>query len=301
MTSFESNPIDALAGLLVERRRYEGWLAQLESRREVAPSHVVDRVRIDYLSRLDGVTQQLRGRATELELSATGLRERIGALLLQETTRRDERAELELRALVGELDPERAHDSIGACDSDLQRLGAERGALEAEHSRVAEVLALVTPPPAPEPDPEPAVIVNRVAVEEASDGRPTQPTLLTQEMAGASALETSNLVAAEPSPIDELAFLQSVVDAPREAGVPATLGEAATSLDARQDHGADLLPPPVLSAPRRPVTPLSSGIPTSRDTFGNPAKTSTLTPGSMPAFLKDMPTEQVKTDRKSVV
>jgi hypothetical protein len=92
--------------------------------------------------------------------------------------------------------------------------------------------------------------------------------------------------------MDELAFLHSVVDAPREDPV---LPPADAASSVRSDAGADLLPPPLLTAPRRPVTPLSTSIPTTRDPFASTAKASTLTPGSMPSFLKDMPTEQVKT------
>lgn len=290
MTSFESNPMDALAGLLEERRRYEGWLAQLEARRAESPSHVVDRVRSDYASRLDAVTEKLRGRAVELETSASGLRERISALQGEETTRRDERAELELRALVGEYEPEHAQSSIAACDDAIGQLMGERSALEAELSRISEVLAQVSPTPAPEPAPEPAApTVVEAPVSEAVD----EP-LRTQEMATASALETSNLSAVETSPMDELAFLHSVVDAPREEP-PAPQPEPIAPQAPRAESGADLLPPPVLTAPRRPVTPLSTSIPSTRDPFANPSKTSTLTPGSIPSFLKDMPTEQVKT------
>ncbi len=96
--------------------------------------------------------------------------------------------------------------------------------------------------------------------------------------------------------MDELAFLQSVVDAPREpqAAAPAPAAEPELPAAPRAEGGADLLPPPVLTAPRRP-TPLSTNLPPVRDPFGGSAKASTLTPGSIPSFLKDMPTEQVKT------
>lgn len=290
MTSFESNPMDALAGLLEERRRYEGWLAQLEARRAESPSHVVDRVRSDYASRLDSVTEKLRGRAAELETSASGLRERIAALQSEESTRRDERAELELRALVGEYDPEHAQSSIAACDDAIGHLMGERSALEAELSRVTDVLAQVAPTPAPVPAVEPAM---PDFVEAPAPEAQDEP-LRTQEMATASALETSTLSASDTSSMDELAFLHSIVDAPREEP-PAPQPEPVAPQAPRAESGADLLPPPVLTAPRRPVTPLSTSIPSTRDPFANTSRTSSLTPGSIPSFLKDMPTEQVKT------
>jgi hypothetical protein len=300
MTNFDSTSIEALSALLDERRRYEGWLDQLETRRAESPSHVVDRVRSDYLSRLDGVTQQLRGRASELEATASSLRDRIAALQGEENTRRDERFELELRALVGEYEPERAQESMRGCDEAIERLGGERGGLEGELARISEVLALVAPPPPSEPEPE--VVVNETAPEvesaepESAGSTDPKATEEASEAAAtgvaASALETSSLSSSDPSPMDELAFLHSVVDAPREDPV---LPPADAASSVRSDAGADLLPPPLLTAPRRPVTPLSTSIPTTRDPFASTAKASTLTPGSMPSFLKDMPTEQVKT------
>ncbi len=299
MTSSETNPIDALSALLEERSRYEGWLEQLESKRADSPTHVVDRVRGDYLSRLEGVTQQLRGRASDIEQTAEGLRERIAALQAEENTRRDERFELELRALVGELESEHANSSMAACDEAIGRLGGERGGLEGELARITEVLALVSPPPPPEPEPEPVVNEEAPAeVEEAAVVAATESDARVESDAEAAPLEAVGTVETnlppEPSPLEELAFLQSVVDAPREerAHVP---GERTPASAPRSEGGADLLPPPVLTAPRRPVTPLSSSIQPSREPLGGSSSSSMLTPGSMPSFLKDMPTEQVKT------
>ncbi|MEP7380032.1 MAG: hypothetical protein ABI910_00005 [Gemmatimonadota bacterium] len=300
MTSNDTNPIDALSGLLEERRRYEGWLDQLETRRAESPSHVVDRVRSDYLSRLDGVTQQLRGRASDLEDSATTLRERIAALQGEENTRRDERFELELRALVGEYEPEQAKDSMASCDEAIERLGSERGGLDSELSRITEVLALVSPPPPPEP--EPVIMLNDDSsrLVDDSDSEPTIADVEADSLAASSgdrpdrgdgrAMDTR--LPPAPSPTEELAFLRSVVDTPREESL---LSDRRPTAAPRSEGGADLLPPPVLTAPRRPVTPLSSSIQSTREPLGGNSSSSILTPGSMPSFLKDMPTEQVKT------
>ena len=306
MTSFESNPMDALTALLEERRRYEGWLAQLEARRADSPSHVVERVRGDYLGRLDAVTQKLRGRAEELEATASGLRDRIAILQGEENGKRDERAELELRALVGEFSPDESNSAMASCDEVIGRVVGERSGLEAELARVTEVLSQVVAPapveataaptveaahPEAEPlaDRLPDLVAESVAQEIVAEHEPLQ----TQEMAAASALETASIAPQpEPSPMDELAFLHSVVDGPRHDGSSVPSPE---TVQGGQPTGADLLPPPVLTAPRRPVTPLSTSIPTTRDPFASTAKVSSLTPGSIPSFLKDMPTEQVKT------
>ncbi|MCC6928626.1 MAG: hypothetical protein IT359_06495 [Gemmatimonadaceae bacterium] len=297
MTSFDSNPMDALTALLEERRRYEGWLAQLDARRANSPSHVVERVRGDYLGRLDAVTQKLRGRAEELETSARELRDRIAVLQDEENGKRDERAELELRAMVGEFSPDQSSSAIASCDEVIGRVVGERSGLEAELARVADVLSQVVAPPIAEPIAAPAEEVaaaEPVAVSPPDEITAEHEPLQTQEMAAASALETASIAPqGETSPIDELAFLHSVVDGPSHESAPLSAPEA--SGQGGQQTGADLLPPPVLTAPRRPVTPLSTSIPTSRDPFAGPSKASSLTPGSIPSFLKDMPTEQVKT------
>lgn len=298
MTSSDMNPIEALSGLLEERSRYEGWLTQLEARRADSPSHVVDRVRSDYLLRLEGVTQQLRGRATDLESSAETLRARIAELQGEENGRRDERFELELRAEVGEYEPERAQASMAECDEAIAQLEAERSRLEGELARISDVLALVAPPP--RSDPEPAADVE-VAASQDQDEIAARGDEASSDARHApagdergSALATGSLVPPSPSPLDELAFLHSVVDGPREGTAPST-PHAASDGTQRAEDGADLLPPPVLTAPRRPVTPLSSSVPGTRDPMRNTSSSSTLTPGSMPSFLRDMPTEQVKT------
>lgn len=234
MTGPMDNSLDALNALLDERSRYERWLEQLASRREQTPPHVFERVRSDYASRLDGVMVQLRSRAAELEGTAASMEERVNALLAEETARRDARAEIELRALVGEYSQERADTELSSCDTEIARLEGERGAVAGELQQIQEILALVRQPvSAPvAPAPTPA----RAAQDEAT--------------------------------FDELAFLQSVVDqpsAPKDVppGVNGPLGSGRSG------------PQPVIpqQAPR----------------------TSAPTPAATPAFLKDMPTEQVKT------
>lgn len=208
------NPLDALAVLLEERRRYEGWLVQLEARRAASPSHVVERVRSDYQGRLRDVNEQLRGRAADLETSVTETAARVAALVAEETQRRDERAETELRALVGEYSGEQATAALGALDEALERVAGERASLGAELARLQDVLATVHPPAPP-------------------------PSLSASSLPPAAPPPPS----AAPTPVaagfDELAFLQSVVQ-PRQPAAP--IADALS---------ADYLPDPVLTTVRR--------------------------------------------------
>lgn len=244
--------LDELNALLEERARYERWISQLMAKREQTPQHVFERVRSDYASRLDAVMGQLRGHSQGLEASTAKLEQQVSALSGEESARQDARAEIELRAMVGEYTEERAQAELSAIDAELSRLERERSAAAAELTRVQEILALVrqpargTVPPPAAPTPAPA-------------SRPL----------GAPAAPP------EPDPtVDELAFLNSVVDG---ATAPST---------------------PAAGVPRNEDIPLVTSLEASVRTEGEPATREGLSlrqAAGTPAFLKGMPTEQVKT------
>ena len=94
--------MDDLNALLEERGRYEKWIAQLTAKREQTPPHVYERVRADYVTRLETVMGQLRSHSDGLQASASSLEQRASTLATDEQQRRDARAEIELRAMVGE-------------------------------------------------------------------------------------------------------------------------------------------------------------------------------------------------------
>ena len=99
-------------GLIEERRRYEGWLVALDARRETTPKHVFDRVSADYRARLDRVAEQLASHRQAIEEERASVQSRLSLLEAEERLQRDERAELELRAHVGELCGGRCRGSI---------------------------------------------------------------------------------------------------------------------------------------------------------------------------------------------
>lgn len=261
--------MDALTALLDERRRYEGWLAQVDARREAAPSHVVERVRSDYAARLQGVTEQLRGRASELESTAADLASRIARLMEQETARRDERAETELRAAVGELPEDAAHSALASCDEQISVIMGERTSLGAELARVQDILRQVMAPPAAPPRPEP-VQPPAPEVRQAPEPRPVPPP--------AAPVGTPAF--------DELAFLNSVVK-PKETHPAPSYSAPVPMEDQRASTHQDYLPPPTLGGVRR-------GPEEAREQ-GGAVRAPSATPDSMASFFKDVPTEQVKT------
>ena len=295
MTNTSDNPMDALNSLMEERARYESWLAQLDARRASTPPHVFDRVRADYDGRLRNVIDQLAGRASELEGTASSLADRVARLFSEETAQRDERAEAELRAAVGEFAEPQAREVIDRCDVQIDSLSSQRAEVGGELAKVQEILSLVarTTPP--------NVVTQR---EPARGGVPARPVADATGKGGAS-----------PG-FDELAFLQSVVDdrpaspstppapserstrasAPRAEPAPRANGRA----DALQSFDEEFLTPPALSSARRqtpppPPPPSTSPSLSPRDNPAEGEHDPKLTPGTLPAFLKEMPTEQIKT------
>ena len=161
--SESQNPMDALNALMEERNRYEQWLAQLEARKGTTPPHVFDRVRGDYGGRLNAVLDQLAGRATELQETAGTLAERVASLYADETVLRDERAEAELRAAVGEFTLEHAREVMQRCDEAIASLGSERATVGAELGRVQEILAVAVRPVTPPAGEAPIVSIESLA------------------------------------------------------------------------------------------------------------------------------------------
>ena len=314
--SDSNNWMDALNALMEDRNRYEQWLAQLDARKGTTPTHVFARVRADYDARLMKVLDQLSGRATELQSTASTLAEKVAALYADETTLRDERAEAELRAMVGEFSLDHARDVMQRCDEAISSLGAERAQVGAELGRVQEILAVAVRPPTPPAGEEPVVPIEALA-----PARAAAPPAVVPPAPVPHAAQPVPQPAAPPSPppvrpvpasgFDELAFLQSVVDRPAPAR-RADLVHAAPAprVDNRPDIRAEPVPARAAriepadvevaaglngSAPRRNVapTPVLTSAPLVEKEVQQPD--SALTPGSIPAFLKDLPTEQIKT------
>ena len=305
------NPMDALNALMEERNRYEQWLAQLDARKGTTPAHVFERVRGDYGARLNSVLDQLAGRASELQETAGTLAERVAALYADETALRDERAEAELRASVGEFTVDHAREVMQRCDEAISSLGSERATVGAELGRVQEILAVAVRAPTPPAGEAPIVPIESLAPEPAAAPVAAAPAV-TPPAPPAAAQPTAQSPQNRPEApagFDELAFLNSVVDRPAMPAetVPRSEPRAEARAEARASHDAapratmvdtmdvdaPAAPSPAPSRRNAAATPILTSTPLIAKE-GQEAN-STLTPGSIPAFLKDVPTEQIKT------
>lgn len=168
------NPANDLPALLEERRKFEGWLAALDARRASTPQHVFDRVRGDYETRMRQVEERLAAHRHSILDERTSLESRRALLEAEEQLRRDERAELELRAHVGELSSEESDSSFRAVDEALESMTEEKSALTKRIGELDALLDLKAPEPssdAPTADatqPEDVVAETKLAADSAT-------------------------------------------------------------------------------------------------------------------------------------
>jgi hypothetical protein len=142
MTKAKTNALDALRSLIAERQQYEQWITALDGRREGTPEHVFERVRGDYQSRLERVVGDIRGHAEELQLSISTLSSRLVEVAREEDTRREGLQEAELRAAVGEYEPEQWEQLRSDAERELARIAADRASLDNQLSELRSIQKL---------------------------------------------------------------------------------------------------------------------------------------------------------------
>lgn len=234
------NAMATATELLAERRKFEGWLEALNSRRSTTPEHVFTRVHADYAARLEAVVSELRNKSDALDARVAELTARVASLQDDARLVRDERAETELRAHVGELEAGAWEAAAREADARLESLGEERRTVEQELASIREVIGAARSPtpamsaaavapgkPAAQPEPEPSVGESMEAPAahvrtEQQDAFAQLPdgTDVTEQSGGAGNPEESAggdapLMSEPPNPrpaggFDELAFLRDV-------------------------------------------------------------------------------------------
>jgi hypothetical protein len=217
--------VEAVAALIAERRKYEGWLAALEAKRAETPDHVFFRVRSDYERRLSEILERLRSQASALNERADFLNGRLAALVEQERASHDRRHEAELRVSVGEFS-QKAWDALLKETADTAaRVAAERITIQAELAEIRELLG---------------------------DGKTTAA-----PKSGQQAETRPATTAAPPDlPPDELAFLRSLI-------TPEVASKAQPAAGATQPTSVVKESEPLLDPKRggRDTPPLSMNVP----------------------------------------
>lgn len=151
MTQMPTPATETLDELLAETQRYAGYLEKLEERRDGTPPNLYARLHEEYETRL----ADLRLRAeVEADALAAGLEKDAAAV--QDAEARlarveEERAEGELRAAVGELDPRVWAKRLNGLNAQVTSIGAERDALVAALAHRRTLLEEVQGPHRPIP------------------------------------------------------------------------------------------------------------------------------------------------------
>ncbi|MEO8714847.1 MAG: DUF963 domain-containing protein, partial [Acetobacteraceae bacterium] len=235
--------------LLEERRRYEGWLTALDSRRDATPSHVFERVQSDYRGRLARVTESIASHRHAIEEERANVLSRHSLLEAEERMRRDERAELGLRAHVGELDESGSASAFAAVDHAIDALVEEKISLTA---RIVELNEMLIDPPAAEP-----------ARQSEAQGNAPVANVLPRTEGRPEASRTSQAIPRPLTPsgsFDDLAFLDALVGG--ESNQQAARSAAAsTATSATSPTPAQSLTPARSSTPVRSSTPMRASTP----------------------------------------
>jgi hypothetical protein len=142
MNKAKTNALEALRALIAERQQYEQWISVLESKRDGTPAHVYEKVHGDYNTRLQRVVTDIKGHAEELQLSISTLSSRLVEVAREEDTRRDALQEAELRAAVGEYEPQQWDQLRAEAERGLEKVAGDRASLDSQLGELRSIQKL---------------------------------------------------------------------------------------------------------------------------------------------------------------
>ena len=275
----DDSAVTTVGSLMEERRRYELWLAALNARRAETPKHVFARVHADYTTRLEMVMSKLTGQVEGLRAELTTLATRIATLEERQHRARDERAEAELRAHVGEMTAEEWDRAASKADTAIADLVRRHAEAEEALVRTREFLAQAERPATP-PEPAAAIPAPKASAPSDSSPVPLQPPRGTtnvpvqglsssqasaprlrplpgrEDAAARPAGESAEVAphgavaGSDAKHFDELAFLSSVVD--QGGAAPPAPQQASTAAGLVQPVARPAPPPPPAPQPAPP-------------------------------------------------
>jgi hypothetical protein len=278
-----------VSALFAERQRFEAWIATLEAKRESTPAHIYNRVHADYTARLQRVVEQLGEHRAALEDRESALMDRITALDLEEAKHRDEAAEAELRAAVGELPADAHRDLVRRTAEVIEASAAERQQITEELLRLRTILDAGTAPVAKveAPAAEGLRFIDDLGPAKPAPDRTKGPLAPPRD--------------SEPdNEFDELAFLKSLDEPGGEQHQTATDGTAAGTQPAPPAQRRTPIDSPVIASRAvPPPPPRASGTKGAEGSAaGGTQRESSATRDGRDAaspYLKESPPEQVKT------
>lgn len=138
--SSDKDTVDAVEKLLSERRKITGWINGLAARQASTPPAVYQRVFDDYSAKLQKVQAKLTAASDSVQVAAADVAARLTDKEEALSLKRDERAEAELRAAVGEFSEREWEKRRTRLDDEMGALTGERDTLRDELARLRAVL-----------------------------------------------------------------------------------------------------------------------------------------------------------------
>ena len=143
MSTSEKDTAETVEKLLAERRKVAGWITALAARRAETPSAVYQKVHDDYTGKLEKVQAKLVAASDSVQVAAVDVASRLTEREEALAKKRDERAEAELRAAVGEFSEREWEKRRTKLDDEVGVVTGERDTLRDELRRLRDVLAEV--------------------------------------------------------------------------------------------------------------------------------------------------------------
>ena len=242
MTDDRTAQMQHIAALLDERRKIETWIAALDARRSGTPTHVMLRVEQDYRAKLADAHARLSQEMGAVRTIAAQLEQDLVEHDAGVEHKRDERAEGELRAAVGEHTPKEWDKLRAKCDAALEQLEAARDVvrheLETLQALLSEAATGVEATVSAAAATEGAVIDGRAPVSRNAESGGETKEAKAPSTEAASAFASVPTVVTPPArdpvpeprpfgmvpttPTDELAFLRDVLGASTPPASPAS-------------------------------------------------------------------------------
>jgi hypothetical protein len=123
-----------------EREKYESWLDDLEAKKDSTPPKVFERVRQDYLTRLQEVMDKLSEHTALLEEHGQSLTAKLRELEMAEESITEQQAEAALRKQVGEITPAEWESSSKKAQKELTKLRESQEEVAEELDRIRNLL-----------------------------------------------------------------------------------------------------------------------------------------------------------------
>lgn len=132
--------LDAATQLLAEREKYEQWLEDLEAKKDSTPSKVFDRVRQDYLARLQTVMEQLEQYTSTLQEHAENLVAKLRELEEAEEENNEAQEEAAVRKQVGEITSAEWESGSRKAQRELAKIKENQTVILADLNRIRDLL-----------------------------------------------------------------------------------------------------------------------------------------------------------------